>query len=72
MAVLFVFSQLLRFVGRVPLIESNAAKPVYEISIATGNLLLLIYVASVLYIANFTWRHVEDRFRSRCKSQVTW
>lgn len=71
MAVLFVFSQFLRFVAGLPLIDSSAGKPMYELSVLDGNVLLLIYVASVLCLSNFTWRLVEDRFRSRGKSRVT-
>jgi len=70
LSVIFVFSQVLRFVLDVPLFRNEFGSVTYDTSPILGNWILLIYIASVLFVSHYSWRFIEDRYRRISKTRT--
>jgi peptidoglycan/LPS O-acetylase OafA/YrhL len=66
-AVLWVFSQLLRFVFEVPIVANDHGTLTYQTGPLMGSMLLLAYIAAVLGVSRLCFVHIEEVFRRRSK-----
>lgn len=70
LAVIFLFSQFLRFVLEVPLFNNAWGTVTYDTSRWIGNLLLVFYIAVVLGVSQLSWIFIENRFRRLSKRRL--
>jgi peptidoglycan/LPS O-acetylase OafA/YrhL len=70
LAVLWLFSQYLRFVLGVSLENNIYGTQTYQTGPVAGSFLLLAYLVVVLWVSHFTYVHIEDRFRRVSKARL--
>ena len=68
-AVLWVFSQVLRFGFKAPLVANDHGTLTYQTDPLMGGILLLAYIAAVLAVSRWCFVHIEEVFRRKSKAR---